>query len=125
MSMSKTAQQFLSAMLAVVVLAAAAGQAYASTAPKHCVCPMSAGISMSAMQAMCKDAMSHSGQNAPCKSMMGDCIGQVCCEMLSVASLTNVPAIFFYQSADRIEMSSVDRIGLSVRPALPPPILVA
>ena len=124
MSMNKIAQQFLSAILAMIILAAGAGQAFASVHSIRCDCPMSASVSMSAMQAMHNDTMSHSGQNAPCKSMIGDCLGQACCEMLSVASLTNVPAIFFYQSADRIEMLPVDRTGLSVRPALPPPILV-
>lgn len=122
--MNKIVQQFLSAILAVIILAAGAGQAFASVHSIRCDSLMSAGVSMSAMQAMHNDTMSSPGQNAPCKNMMGDCLGQACCEMLSLALLTNVPAIFFSQSVDRIEMLPVDRTGLSVRPALPPPILV-
>ena len=125
MSMKKTAQQFLSAVLAVIVLAAGAGQAFASVHPVHCDCPTSVGVSMSASPDKCKDTKSHSGQTAPCKGSMGDCMGQVCCEMFSVASLTTVPVIFVHQSVDRIETSAVDRAGLSILPAIPPPILVA
>ena len=120
--MSRVTQRVMSAILAVLLLGAGTAQAFASAHVLNCEALMQTDMTMPGMPGMDMGAQGHSEKSVPCKTT-NDCLNQVCYGLTS-AVLGSTSVATAHWSTSKQEPSSVSGTGLSVRPALPPPIFV-
>ena len=121
--MSRVTQRVMSVVLALFLLGAGTAQAFASAHALNCEALMQADMmTMPGMPGVDMGAQDHSEKSVPCKTT-NDCLNQVCYGLNS-AILASVSITTAHWTTSKLEPSSVSGTGLSVRPALPPPILV-
>ena len=112
----------MSVILALFLLGTGTAQAFASAHAINCEALMQTDMSMPGMPGMDMGAQGHSEKSVPCKTT-NDCLNLVCYGLTS-AVLASTPVATAHWRTSKQEPSSVAGTGLSVRPALPPPILV-
>jgi len=117
-------RRFLAILVALALFLGSASQAIAATAMMPCMMSTAGDDSMP-MSSSADDGMSQGDHGMPCPASGTDCVWTAGCMAAPAIPLAEVRTTGIAHSGDRFEISSVCGSSRSIRPALPPPIILS